>query len=48
MQPRGKREPGTPSPSSRERSKVNVQPGLNYKWMYEKNAKVGKNGSIEY
>lgn len=41
-------EPGTPSPSAREKSKVNIQPGLNYKWLYEKGMKVGKNGTIEY
>lgn len=42
------RDPGTPSPSARERSKVRVEPGLNYKWLYEKGLKLGKNGGIEY
>lgn len=42
------REPGTPSPSAKERTKVKVEPGLNYKWLYEKGLKVGKNGGIEY
>lgn len=41
-------EPGTPSPSTREKNRVNIQPGLNYKWLYEKGAKVGRNGNIEY
>lgn len=50
MRERGGRpqEPGTPSPSAKDRSKVKVQPGLNYKWLYEKGLTVGKNGSIEY
>ena len=26
-------EPGTPSPSAKERSKLDLQPGLNYKWL---------------
>lgn len=42
------REPGTPSPGAKERTKVKLEPGLNYKWLYEKGLKVGKNGSIEY
>ncbi|KAK5938067.1 hypothetical protein PMZ80_009656 [Knufia obscura] len=42
------KETGTPSPSAREKNKVNIQPGLNYKWLYEKGMKVGKNGGIEY
>lgn len=42
------REPGTPSPSTKERTKVKVEPGLNYKWLYEKGLKVGKNGAVEY
>lgn len=42
------REPGTPSPSAKERSKVKVEPGINYKWLYEKGLKVGKNGTVEY
>lgn len=41
-------EPGTPSPAAKDRPKVKVQPGLNYKWLYEKGLTVGKNGSIEY
>lgn len=47
MRERG-REPGTPSPGAREKTKVSVQPGLNYKWLYEKGLKVGKGGNIEY
>lgn len=42
------RDPGTPSPGARERTKVKLEPGLNYKWLYEKGLKVGKNGGIEY
>ena len=41
-------EPGTPSPNTRERSKVNLQPGLNYKWLYERGLKVGRNGAPEF
>ena len=41
-------EPGTPSPNTREKNRVNIQPGLNYKWLYEKGAKFGRNGNIEY
>lgn len=43
-----RQEPGTPSPSGREKSRVNVQPGFNYKWLYDKGLKVGKNGVVEY
>lgn len=49
MRERGRQqEPGTPSPGMRDKNKVNVQPGLNYKWLYEKGLKVGKGGNIEY
>lgn len=50
MRERGGRPqvPGTPSPSAREKSRVKLQPGLNYKWLYEKGLKVGKNGNVEY
>lgn len=48
LRERGRPDPGTPSPSAREKSKVHVQPGLNYKWLYEKGLKVGKNGQVEY
>ena len=43
-----RQEPGTPSPITREKTRVNIQPGLNYKWLYDKGLKVGKNGAVEY
>lgn len=41
-------EPGTPSPGAKERNKIKLQPGLNYKWLYEKGLKVGPNGNLEH
>lgn len=41
-------EPGTPSPNTRERTKVSMQAGLNYKWIYEKGLRLKEDGGIEY